>query len=49
MQDALDAVETVIQTIESRDTTTVRASTFQYLIGKHISQHTEHKVILTGE
>jgi len=48
-QEALEIIEQVIYSIESWDTTTVRASTFQYLIGKEISEKTEDKVVLTGE
>ena len=48
-QEALDVVKEVIYSIESWDTTTIRASTFQYLIWRHISTKTEHRVILTWE
>ena len=48
-QEALDVVKNVIYAIESWDTTTVRASTFQYLIGRHIAAHSDHRVILTWE
>jgi asparagine synthase (glutamine-hydrolysing) len=48
-EEALEAIKEVIFTIESFDTTTVRASTFQYLIGKKIAETTDIKVLLTGE
>jgi len=48
IEEALAAIDQVIYTIETRDTTTIRASVWQYLIGKYISQ-TDIKVILTGE
>ena len=35
--------------ISSYDTTTVRASTGQYLISKYISEYTEYKVLLVGD
>ena len=45
-----DAIPEVIQgTIESYDTTTVRASVGNYLIGKYISQHSSAKVIFNGD
>jgi asparagine synthase (glutamine-hydrolysing) len=49
IQDALDAIEEVIYTIESYDCTTVRASVWQYLLGKKIKENTDIKVLLTGE
>jgi asparagine synthase (glutamine-hydrolysing) len=39
----------VIRAIESYDITTVRASTPQYLMAKYIAEHTDIKVILSGE
>jgi asparagine synthase (glutamine-hydrolysing) len=47
--EALEAIDDVIRTIESRDTTTIRASVFQYLLGKYIANTTDIKVLLTGE
>ena len=44
-----DAIPEVIQAIESYDTTTVRASIGNYLLGKYISQHSEAKVIFNGD
>jgi asparagine synthase (glutamine-hydrolysing) len=48
-EDFLNAIPEVIWAIESRDTTTVRASVGNYLISKHISQHSEAKVIFNGD
>jgi len=45
----LDAIPHVIQTIESYDTTTVRASVGNYLIAKHISETSDAKVIFNGD
>lgn len=39
----------VIQSLESYDTTTVRASVPMWLLSRHISEHTDCKVILSGE
>lgn len=39
----------VIKTIESYDTTTVRASVGNYLIGKYIASHSNAKVIFNGD
>lgn len=47
--DFLDAIPEVIYTIESYDTTTVRASIGNYLLGKYISQNSEAKVIFNGD
>jgi asparagine synthase (glutamine-hydrolysing) len=44
-----DAIGTVIGAIESYDTTTVRASVGNYLIGKYISEHSDAKVIFNGD
>ncbi len=48
IEEALAVIDQVIYTIESRDTTTIRASVRQYLVWKYISR-TDIKVILTGE
>jgi asparagine synthase (glutamine-hydrolysing) len=48
-QEMLDAIPEVIKTIESYDITTVRASTVNYLLAHYISQHSDAKVILSGE
>ena len=45
----LKALHDVIYTIESYDTTTVRASVGNYLIGKYIKQNTDCTVIFNGD
>jgi len=47
--DFLAAIPEVIYAIESYDTTTVRASIGNYLVGKHISKHSSAKVIFNGD
>jgi asparagine synthase (glutamine-hydrolysing) len=44
-----EAIPEVIKAIESYDTTTVRASVGNYLVGKYISEHSEAKVIFNGD
>ena len=44
-----DIIPELIKAIESYDTTTVRASIGNYLIGKYISEHSEAKVIFNGD
>tara|TARA_B110000444_G_C18851718_1_gene606312 strand:+ start:10595 stop:12274 length:1680 start_codon:yes stop_codon:yes gene_type:complete len=44
-----DAIPEVIKTIESYDTTTVRASVGNYLLGKYIKENTDCKVIFNGD
>jgi len=48
-QEGLEAIEDVIKTIESWDTTTVRASVGQYMVCKYIGQNTDCKVVMVGE
>jgi asparagine synthase (glutamine-hydrolysing) len=48
-QDFLDAIPEVIRAIESYDTTTVRASIGNYLLGKYIRANSNAKVILNGD
>jgi asparagine synthase (glutamine-hydrolysing) len=48
-KDMISAIPQVIYAIESYDTTTVRASIGNYLIGKYISEHSEAKVIFNGD
>jgi asparagine synthase (glutamine-hydrolysing) len=48
-QEMFDAIPMVIYAIESYDTTTIRASLGNYLIGKYISEHSEAKVIFNGD
>ena len=43
------AIPEVIYAIESFDTTTIRASIGNYLVGKYISKHSEAKVIFNGD
>jgi len=45
----LDAIPKVIKTIESYDTTTVRASVGNYLISKYIAENSDCKVIFNGD
>tara|TARA_Y100000389_G_C17470694_1_gene530398 strand:+ start:200 stop:2002 length:1803 start_codon:yes stop_codon:yes gene_type:complete len=47
--DFFNAIPEVIEKIESYDTTTVRASVGNYLVGKYISEHSEAKVIFNGD
>ena len=47
--DFFDAIPEVIETIESYDTTTVRASVGNYLIGKYISENSDVKVVFNGD
>lgn len=48
-EEALAAIPDVIRTIESWDTTTVRASVGQYLVCKHIGEKTDCRVVMVGE
>jgi asparagine synthase (glutamine-hydrolysing) len=48
-EEALAAIPEIIKTCETYDTTTIRASTFQYLLAKYISQNTDIKVLLNGD
>jgi asparagine synthase (glutamine-hydrolysing) len=48
-QDFLDALPYIVRATETWDTTTVRASTGQYLISKWISENTDIKVVLIGD
>lgn len=47
--DFFGAIPIVIKSIESYDTTTVRASVGNYLIGKYISENCDAKVIFNGD
>jgi asparagine synthase (glutamine-hydrolysing) len=47
--DMYNAIPEVIEAIESYDTTTIRASIGNYLIGKYIKQNSEAKVIFNGD
>jgi asparagine synthase (glutamine-hydrolysing) len=48
-QQFFDAIPEVIEAIESYDTTTVRASVGNYLVGKYIKEHSQAKVIFNGD
>jgi len=48
-EEMFDAIPEVIKAIESYDTTTIRASIGNYLIGKYISKNSNAKVILNGD
>ena len=48
-EEMFDIIPELIKTIESYDTTTVRASIGNYLIGKYISTHSDAKVIFNGD
>ena len=48
-QEFVDAIPEVIYAIESYDTTTVRASIGNYLLGKYIASHSDAKVIFNGD
>ena len=47
--EAITYIEDVIKTIETYDTTTIRASTPMYLLCKWINENFSHKVIFSGE
>jgi asparagine synthase (glutamine-hydrolysing) len=48
-EDFLNVIPDVIYSIESYDTTTVRASIGNWLLGKYISEHSDAKVIFNGD
>jgi len=48
-QEMFDIIPEVIENIESYDTTTVRASLGNYLLGKYISLNSDAKVIFNGD
>jgi asparagine synthase (glutamine-hydrolysing) len=48
-QEMIDIISEVIYKIESFDTTTVRASIGNYLLGKYISKNSHAKVIFNGD
>ena len=47
--EGLAAIRDVIRTVESWDTTTIRASVGQYLVSKYIGTQTDCKVVMVGE
>lgn len=49
MGDVLEALNAVIYHLETFDITTIRASLGMYLICRYIKEHTDIKVLLTGE
>ena len=48
-EQVLDSLETVIQALGTFDITTIRASIGMYLVCKYIHEHTDIRVLLTGE
>lgn len=48
-QDVLDALPTVVELLGTYDITTIRASIGMYLVCKYIHEHTDVRVLLTGE
>jgi asparagine synthase (glutamine-hydrolysing) len=48
-EEFIDAIPYVIRDIESYDTTTVRASIGNWLLGKYISENSDAKVIFNGD
>jgi asparagine synthase (glutamine-hydrolysing) len=49
IEEGLRCLSNVIWSLESYDTTTVRASVPMWLLARHISQNTDIKVLLSGE
>ena len=47
--EGINAIPEVVNALESYDITTVRASVPMYLLGKWIKEHTDSKVIFSGE
>ncbi len=48
-EDVIDCLETVIRLLGTYDITTIRASVGMYLVCKYIHEHTDIRVLLTGE
>ncbi|HDS06012.1 MAG TPA: asparagine synthase B [Bacteroides sp.] len=48
-QDIFDTLGTLIYKLETYDITTIRASMGMYLVSRYISEHTDIKVLMTGE
>ena len=48
-EEALAAIRPTAHATESFDITTMRASTWQWLLGQKIAEHTDVRVLLTGE
>lgn len=49
IEDALAVIDDVIETCETFDITTIRASVWQHLLAKYISEYTDCKVVLNGD
>jgi asparagine synthase (glutamine-hydrolysing) len=49
VEEFIQAIPHVIRDVESYDTTTVRASVGNWLVGKYIAEHSDAKVILNGD
>lgn len=49
ISDGIAVINQVIYTLETFDTTTIRASIPQYLLAQYIAQNTNTRVLLTGE
>jgi len=49
VQEAISAIPYVIKSLESYDITTIRASTFQWMLSKYIKENTDITVLLSGE
>ena len=49
IEEGIESIPNVIESIESYDTTTVRASTPMWLLAKYIKEKTNVKVVLSGE
>ena len=48
-EEGLEAINDVIYTTETWDTTTIRASVGQYMVSKYIGKHTDCRVVIVGE
>lgn len=48
-EDAISAIGAVVKATETYDPITIRAAIPMYLLAKHISEHTDIKVVLSGE
>ena len=48
-EEGLELIERVVETTETWDTTTIRASIGQYIVSRYIALNTDCKVVLVGE
>jgi len=48
-EEGLELIERVVETTETWDTTTIRASIGQYIVSRYIAMNTDCKVVLVGE